>query len=161
MKFILLALFIFTVESYAQNCTNEDSDSHLLGTTVKNQFEKCIEWQNPDPQTTPDGAQLPSKCVKFVTCVLQFPGQNELITIGCECHIRYSTKHPEYNVNYAFPYWPSDGTACTYDKAEEEAREDCTSEFDLENKNSEHWVTNINCKRQYEYICEDGQTLTR
>lgn len=162
MKLILFILIILTLKSYAQDCTQQYSNSHVIHSNPTTKIEKCVKWQAPNPRTTPDGAHPPSTCVEFTSCNLQLPGFNELISVMCKCRIRHSTKHPEYDPQSAFPYWDSISSACNYDKAEEEAREGCTSKFNLsENENPKHWVTTIDCKRVYTYTCENDETLSR
>ena len=156
-----VCLLIFTLKSYTQDCSKEYSDSHLLGSNVERQVENCIKWQEPDPTlTNPDGSAPRRKCVESVSCNLQIPNPNEVIDIICTCYIRHSTKHPKYD-HSEWPYWDSTASACTHDKAEEEAIKGCTDDFDLESENPEHWVTAITRSRVYKYICENGETLSR
>jgi len=155
---MLFALLVVTLKSYAQDCSDEYSSSHLLGFNVERQLENCVEWQDPDPTLADDSLGKTSKCAQYVSCALQIPDPNELVKVSCVCRKRRSTKHPEYDPSDQWPFWRSNGSACTYNEAEEKAIKGCDF-VNLESDNPEHWLATTDCRRVYKYICENDDIL--
>ena len=129
-------------------------------TGVRSEISVCTNWEEPEP-SPPGGPDAPSRCIEFQKCSLQLYTTEEPVVVSCDCHIKYSTKHPNYEPNLAFPYKISKGVHTDRNAAEEEARAGCTHHFNLEDENPEHWVTTIDCGLQYRYLCEDGSIETR
>lgn len=149
MKFISIFFVLFiTGFSYSQQL-------RLVESGVEGEISICTNW------TEPADEYAVSKCTQYQICFLQLYTTAEPVVVSCQCHIRHSSKHPEYSPNSSFPSWISNGVNMDQNIAEEEARSGCTPQFNLKDKNPEHWVTTIDCGVRYRYLCEDGSIEMR
>ena len=147
MKFLLfMCIFLLSGFSYSQTF-------RPVGSNVKSEISVCTDWSSPNNQGK-------SRCMNYQTCSLQLYTTEEPVVAVCQCHARYSSKHPEYSSNLAFPYRDFNGVNTDVNVAEEEAREGCEDEINriVGNQNPDHWVTSIKCGVRYRYTCEDGST---
>ena len=122
---------------------------------MEQEISVCANWEaseNPNES---------SKCVEYKKCDLQLYTMEELVVVACQCQIRRSTGHPDYEFNARVSSWTYYGAHQNRHTAEEIARSGCTRKFNLENKNPEHWATTIDCGTAYRYLCEDGSTQVR
>ena len=154
MKFIsIFCVLLITGFSYSQTY-------RLVESGVKAEISVCTNWKDPERPEV-DGVSYPSECTEHQKCSLQLYTIEEPVVVSCNCHVRYSTKHPKYDPSNAFPYSNSKGVHKDRNAAEEEARAVCTYRFNLVNENPEHWVTTIDCGVEYRYLCEDGSIERR
>ena len=141
MKQLFIFILFITNFSYSQIFKSTK-------TIIEKNISICNQWI--------ETGSLKLNCQNYKKCRLKLYTKTEPIMISCLCHIKHSTKHPEYSPNINFPYWNSYGRNVDVKKAEKEAKEGCTSQFDLTNKNPEHWITSIKCGVNYRYVCKDG-----